>query len=415
MFDRKILLSFCTLAIAASCFAEPPKAQVLSKQEALKLSSLSNSQTGKSKPLPTSEAKVKNFTGKTVGSHVRMRTGPDMESAIVRELQKDELVVVTGEMGDFYEISAPSDTKAFVFRSFILDNFVEGNHVNVRLSPNLDAPVIAHLNTGDKVQGKISDTNSKWLEIATPPSTRFYVAKEFIEYAGGADLKEVQDKRKKELDKAMEAAFYTADSEMRKPYTEMDFERLSSKFKTLMQEYQDFPASVEKAGAKLVSLQETYLQKKLEYLETKAEKLSQKADERLSLMTSSEERKEPSNMERILSSASATEKMRVWESFEEALFASWNAMHYSKSMDDFYEEQKEGAITITGTIEPYADPVKNKPGSHVVKFRDLPVCYVYSTQVNLDSFVGKKVNMTVAPRPNNNFAFPAYFVFEVAN
>ena len=411
---RKLLLSLCSALLAASCFAEPVKQQVLSKQEALKLSSLSNAQTGRNKSIPVQETKQKNFTGKTIGSHVRMRTGADTESAIVRELQKDELIVVTGEQGDFYEVAAPADTKAFVFRSFILDNFVEGNHVNVRLSPDLDAPVIAHLNTGDKVQGKISDRNAKWLEIAPPVTTRFYVAKEFIEYAGGADLKEVQDKRKKELDKAMESAFFAADAEMRKSYNEMDFERMASKFKALMHDYQDFPASVEKAGAKLASLQETYLQKKLEYLESKAEK----AEERASIVTTApaqEEEIHQSNMTRILSSASATDKMRVWESFEESLFASWNAMHYAKSMDDFYEEQREGATTITGTIEPYSEPVKNKPGSHVVKFRDLPVCYIYSTQVNLDSFVGKKVNITVSPRPNNNFAFPAYFVFDVAN
>lgn len=409
--------------IATSCFAEPAKQQLLSKQEALKLSSLSNSQTGRNKAIPAQEAKqAKNFTGKTLGSHVRIRTSADTESTIVRELQKDELVVVLGEQGDFYEIAPPADTKAFVFRSFILDNFVEGNHVNVRLSPDLEAPVIAHLNTGDKVQGKISEKNSKWLEIAPPTSTRFYVAKEFIEYAGGADLKEIQDKRKKDLDKALEAAFYAGDSEMRKPYQEMDFERVASKFKTLMQDYQDFPASVEKAGTKLASLQETYLQKKLEYLEAKTHQFSSETDENSESMISG-----LSNLDHSLSvgkkekgliassSSSEHERMKIWETFEEALFSSWNAMHYAKSMDDFYEDQKDHAVTITGTIELYDDPVKNKPGSHMVKFRDLPVCYIYSTAVNLDSYVGKKVNMTVAPRPNNNFAFPAYFVFDIAN
>jgi len=46
-------------------------------------------------------------------------------------------------------------------------------------------------------------------------------------------------------------------------------------------------------------------------------------------------------------------------------------------------------------------------------FYDLGVAYLYSTQVNLEDFVGKRVTLLVSPRPNNNFAFPAYYVFEV--
>ncbi len=98
-----------------------------------------------------------------------MRLRPDLDSRIIKELSKNELVTIIGEKGDFWAVQAPAGTKAFIFRSFVLDNVVEGTRVNVRLEPSLDAPVIAHLSSGDKIEDpSISPINPKWLEIAPP-------------------------------------------------------------------------------------------------------------------------------------------------------------------------------------------------------------------------------------------------------
>ena len=52
-------------------------------------------------------------------------------------------------------------------------------------------------------------------------------------------------------------------------------------------------------------------------------------------------------------------------------------------------------------------------GDYVLKDKDLTKAYLYSTQINLQDYVGKKVTVLVTPRSNNNFAFPAYFVLSV--
>jgi hypothetical protein len=64
-------------------------------------------------------------------------------------------------------------------------------------------------------------------------------------------------------------------------------------------------------------------------------------------------------------------------------------------------------------VEAYASPVKNKPGDFIIRDKDLPVAYVYSTQVNLQNLVGKKVTMIGIPRSSNNFAFPTFFIISV--
>ena len=349
------------------------------------------------------EANYKAFTGKIVGGSVRMRLHPDVDSPIVKELLKGELVVIKGEKSDFYTIEAPADLKVYIFRSFVLDNIVEGNRVHVRLSPELTAPVVALMNSGDKVNGTISDKNHKWLEINVPKNVRFYIAKEYIEKIGGPELKALRDKKQNTVLQLMDSAELLSQSEMMKPFEEIDFERVSNSFTTITKEYSDFPEYAEKAKSKLVHLQEIYLQKKIAYLEAKTSKMSKERIARNDLIQITETSEE---------TLSPRERMKIWERVEESLFLSWSTSHHKKTMDDFYDDQKLKTVRISGIVEAYTDIVKNKPGNFVLRDRDMPRAYLYSTFIDLQNYVGKYVTLLAVPRPNNNFAFPAYFVFE---
>lgn len=350
----------------------------------------------------------KPFTGKILGNGVRMRLSPDVESAIVQEIAKGELVIVAGEKNDFYAIDAPSDLKVYIFRSFVLDNVVEGNRVNVRLAPELNAPVVGYLNTGDRVDGSISEKNHKWLEITPPKTVRFYIAREYIDKVGGPELKRERDRKKGELAKLIEAADLLGQSEMMKPFQEIDYERISDSYNTIVRDYAEFPTQAERAKAKLLELQEAYLQKKLAYLESKASRMSREMQAHGIEQTSTEVAVENTD-----STMSPKERMKIWERVEESHFLAWAASHHQKNMDDYYEDQKMNAVRISGIVESYNDMVKNKPGNYIVRDRDMPRAYVYSTFVNLQNYVGKYVTLVAAPRPNNNFAFPAYFIIEV--
>lgn len=353
--------------------------------------------------LNTTKTHFNKFTGKVLGKNVRLRTQPDLDSYVVRELEKNELLVIAEEKGDFYAVEPFTDSKAYVFRSFILDNVVEGNRVNVRLFPDLEAPIIGHLSTGKRIDGKICEKNNKWLEIDTPADTRFFVAKEFIEYAGGPELKAVADKRKASVTQLLESTALLTQAEMRKPFEEIGKDRIVKSYQTIINDYKDFPEMTEKAKEALLSFNEKYLERKIAYLEAKTTHLSPSSisEEVLSLNDGDGS---------IIDSL--TDRMRVWEPIEESLYLAWAAMHRAKTMDDFYVDQKLKSVTISGILEAYADPVKNKPGDFVVKERDVPIAYVYSTHVNLHNLVGKRVNLVATQRPNNSFAFPAFYVLD---
>jgi hypothetical protein len=357
--------------------------------------------------LRTPEIAFKPFTGKIRGKKVRMRLHADLESPIIRELDKNELLSIVGEKGDFYAVSPPAGTKAFVFRSFILDNVVEGNRVNVRLEPNLEAPIIGHLNAGDRIEGTVSALNSKWYEIAPPNESRFYVAKEFIDNIGGPEVKNQMDKRRQTVEQLIDAAALLSKAEIRKPFEEIDIERITRNYNTIIHDYVEFPEYVEKAKEALASVQETYLQKRLSYLE-----------ERAAVAAASSENGDLSEgiveeFSQGLGRDLVTDRMKLWEPIEEALYLTWAQANEEKNLEEYYDEQMLSAVAISGILEAYAAPVKNKPGDFILKDRDMPIAYLYSSQVNLQNLVGKRITVLASQRPNNNFAFPAYFVLSV--
>jgi uncharacterized protein YgiM (DUF1202 family) len=349
------------------------------------------------------EAPFRPFTGKIKGKKVRMRANADLESTVIREVNKNDMLSIVGEKGDFWAVEPPAGTKAYVFRSFILDNVVEGNRVNVRLKPDLESPIIGHLTAGEKVHGTVSNANNKWLEIPAPTNTRFYVAKDFIENAGGPEMKAKYDKRKATVEQLLDSTALLSKSEMQKPYDEIEIERFVHNYNAIIHDYKDFPDHVAQAKEALTHLQENYTQKKIAHLETKASK-----NGRIHHATHDKELAAESI---IRIAENPTDRMKLWEPIEESLYLTWAHVNEDRNMDEYYTQQTLNATPVTGILEAYHSPnMKNKPGDFILRDKDLPVAYVYSTKVNLQDLVGKKVTLMGAQRPNNNFAFPAYFV-----
>jgi hypothetical protein len=348
-------------------------------------------------PAPKVEVPFKPFTGRVKRSKVRLRLNANLESAIVKELHKSELLSVVGEKGGFWMVEPPLGVKTYVFRGLVLDNVVEANRVNIRIEPSLEGAVVGHLNVGDKVDGTVCAANSKWLEINPPAKTQFYVAKEYLEHAGGPEFKAQADKRRLQAEQLLGAATILSTAELRKPFEEIDSDKMARNYNAILSDYAEFPEYVEQAKEALASFQEAFIQKRIHFLETQEEDVTVAAEHKGS------QKKESST-------ESATDKMKLWEPIEEALYLSWARVNSDRDLKQFYEDQKLNAVAITGILEAYNAPVKNKPGDYILRDKDLPLSYVYSTQVNLQALVGKRVTLIGTQRPNNNFAFPAYFV-----
>ena len=195
------------------------------------------------------------FTGKVTKNKVRLRIQPNLEGGIARELTAGEMLIVVGEADDFYTVMPPQDIKGYVFRTYVLDNKIEGSHVNVRIEPNTEAQVIAQMNTGDVVHGSISASNNKWLEIAPPAATRLFVSKEFIEKAGDATYLARMAKRDEESKDLLGAALLFSQKQLELPFSQIRLKEVLRNYQKVVRNYPYFPAQVQLAKEQMSRFQ----------------------------------------------------------------------------------------------------------------------------------------------------------------
>lgn len=377
-------------------------------------------------------AKIDPFTGKITKNKVRIRLQSTVDAGVLREINLNDLVVVVGEADDFYAIQPPEDVKAYVYRTFVLDNVIEGNRVNARLKPDLEAPVVAQLNSGDRVEGTIHPANNKWMEIKLPAGTRFYIAKEYVSKAGDAGFKARQEKKHAEAIQILNVTPGLATAELAKPFDQINIDPIKANYEHLIKDYPEFPEVGTKAKEALVALQEAYVTKKLSHLETQTrnsantfeanKKLSVELQAQKSKVNQLEKQLEQDRQMALAPKQQPSTKpdqlpvhMSAWLPFEENLMATWTERTGKHNPKEFYDEQKRDSFTLKGVVDVYTRPVKNKPGDFMLvnSSSKLPIAFLYSTIVNLHDYVGHEVSITVTSRPNNHFAFPAYFVLQL--
>jgi len=359
----------------------------------------------------------KPFTGKILGNKVRLRSSPDLQGAILTELNRDDLLLVVNEIGNFYAVEAPTEVNAYIYRTYLFDGKIDANRVNVRLAPNKEAPILGCLSQGDTVQIKGSSSDGKWLQISAPKTLPFYISKDFIAYAGSSAYLTEMQKRKEKLHELLQEATVLSQQERKKPFEKMQPQEAIVKLQSVIEKYPEFKAEVLQAKTHLAALQETYLEKKLSYLNSVQKKESDiedvvfptvKKETYSSAVTVDTWKRQNPNIPNQL-----TPKMKAWIAAEKELFDSWVSFNPNKQVGDFYQEQKVNALTVTGVLQAYDPNIHNRPGDYVLRKNGAFVAFLYSTHLNLDEHLGKKVNLLVSPRPNNHFAFPAYFVLDV--
>jgi len=367
------------------------------------------------------------FTGKVTKNKVRLRAQPNLDSPVVKELSQNDMLIISGEADDFFAVQPPNGLKAFVFRTYVLDNVIEASRVNVRLQPDTEAPIIAQLKAGDRIEGNISSVNSKWLEISPPSTARFYVSKDYIEKIGDASMMGILEKKRDEINILLNATYLASQTEMQKSFPEINLDQVYLNLNKLINEHKGYPEQAARAKELLSSTQDAYLQKKISYLEAKTKIVQedwQQKNQQLNEQMKSQQQKmshleqqlnRPNGSAPFIAYNGMSNKMAAWVPVEKSIFEEWSRNNDDRSEEEFYQEQSQSTVALRGTIEPYNRVIKNKPGDYVLvnQSNHLPIAYLYSTKVNLQDHVGHVVTIQGAQRNNNNFAFPAYFVLSI--
>lgn len=358
------------------------------------------------------------FTGRITRNKVRLRLEPNLDCQIVKELDRDNMVVVLEEKENFFVVQPPEGIYGYIYRPYVIDGVVEGEKVNVRLEPSTDAPVIAQLNKGDVVNGQVCPLNSKWIEIYPPAQTKFFICKDYIEKIGDPKLMASIERRRREVNDLLNNAYLSYQSELQKNYEEINLAGVFADYSRVIDEFHDFPEQVGRAKELLLLAQEHYLQKKIAHLESKTDSVSNEISRKIDAYTEKHHLGPTLKGDvAIVGTESNPWKteghLGAWAAVEKRLFQEWSAQH-GGSMEEFYAHQNEQAESLRGIVQPYTRPIKNKPGDFVLisQATRQPIAYLYSTQINLKELEGNVVTIKVSPRNNHHFAFPAYFVLK---
>lgn len=379
------------------------------------------------------------FTGKVSRNKVRLRLTPDLEGKVVNEVQKDQLLIVVGESEDFYMIQPLENMKAYIFRTFVLGGVVEGSRVNVRLEPTLDSPIIAQLNSGDKVEGDVCQENNKWLVIKPPASVALYVFKDYVHKVGDIYYMSLVEERRKEINHLLNSAYLMSQEEMQKPFQEIDLDLIVSIIQEITTRYGDFPEHTKRAHDLMTLIQDHYLQQKSDYLEFKSKEnselwkeknaqllaeveLQRKRLQELEKQLLEEKAKEqhvamdkPSETIQMPPPSTLQENLLTWMNVEQQLFKEWHEQNLEATLEDYYKFQIAQSKELSGILKAYDRVVKNKPGDFLIvnPVTQTPLAFLYSTSVDLEANLGKHVTVYGSPRPDNHFAFPAYYVHQL--
>jgi len=351
---------------------------------------------------------ISSFTGKIKRNRVRLRLKPHLDAPILKELSQEELIIVTGEIDDFYAVKPTPESKGYIFRSYILDGEVVGSHVNVRLEPDTVSPIVYQYNSGQHVEGSSAKKNNKWLEIAMPEPVRFFVAKEYVNNIGDEKVFFAIHNKQHNLEQKLQELAASIDSELTKPYEEIALNELSSELKTIIEETSDFPELADQAKLLLSNMQDRFVQRSM--VEKKSIHVSNEQATPSAFVADNISALEPIRHQEAALPSPLSFKEREAEIIQKAI-----EMGDVKDETEFYEKELLRSSMITGVVQPYTKQIKNAPGDFILQNAKTHVqaAFLYSTHIDLSTLINKNVNLIVTERPNNHFAHPAFFVLKI--
>lgn len=116
---------------------------------------------------------------RVTGDRVNVRTRPEKTSEVVHQLQEGDTVRVMNLTEEWVEIAPPEGVFFWVHQDFIVGNKVQPSKLNVRSGAGINYHDVGTLERDDlvRIQGQFGE----WLKIDPPDGTSLYVSREYVE------------------------------------------------------------------------------------------------------------------------------------------------------------------------------------------------------------------------------------------
>ncbi|MCG8431763.1 MAG: SH3 domain-containing protein [Candidatus Omnitrophica bacterium] len=129
------------------------------------------------------------FTGTVNKDGVHVRADSTVGAVSICQVQDGQAVEVVGASHEWYRIRLPGQAPVYISGTYVKltdDNLwlVTGDNVNLRLSPDLGAPILGQADKGTEV--RVMKKAGDWYQIKPLPSTSGWIHSKFVLHAEDA-------------------------------------------------------------------------------------------------------------------------------------------------------------------------------------------------------------------------------------
>lgn len=181
-------------------------------------------------------------TGEINAYEVNVRAGPHLNYEVLTQLDKGDLVLVTGQRGDWTRIALPPGLLAWVSTKLVADDgLVEADNVNVRSGPALKYNLLCQLKRDQHVVIKETSADGEWYGILPPEAAGAWIYGKFVDDKGAPALYAEWAPRKAACRALLETADRFRNYELKRPEAKIRFETVLANYRRIETDYADMP------------------------------------------------------------------------------------------------------------------------------------------------------------------------------
>jgi len=180
--------------------------------------------------------------GQITAHDVNIRAGAHLNYEILCKLDKNDLVLMTGQRGDWTRIAMPPGVLVWVSSTYVADDgLVEGESINVRGGPALKYNVLCQLERDDTVRIKARSKDGDWYGIVPPETAGAYIYAKYVADKGSPELYAKWAPRKDKCMTLLKSADALRTTELAKAEDKIGFDIILKNYRHIQTEYPDMP------------------------------------------------------------------------------------------------------------------------------------------------------------------------------
>lgn len=114
-----------------------------------------------------------------LGESVNLRAAPSLESEVVTQVSKGDILCALGTNGNWVQVAPPTNVDLWAYGELVQDGVVLAPRLVVRSGPGINYTPVGRMDKGQKLQ--VRGAHGDWMKIAPPSGAGLWISRQFVE------------------------------------------------------------------------------------------------------------------------------------------------------------------------------------------------------------------------------------------